>query len=120
MKERILVVDDEIGIRDLLVDLLSPLGHVIDTAANGSEAVRKVSEETYRLILLDVGMPVMDGIEAYWHIQRIAPEVNVVFISGTIDEEAFIQRLGLNDRVFTFIKKPFDLKGLRSLVERLM
>lgn len=84
---RLLVVDDEPEIREALSDLLQDLGfEVVGDAANGSEAVRRVAETDPDVVVMDVRMPVMDGLQATEEIRRRHPFVQVVMHSAYEDQ----------------------------------
>lgn len=86
----ILVVDDEPMILDLMSDVLGTLGYRVDTAANGGEASRKIEARPYDLVLTDVRMPQMSGLQLYDRILALRPEMvgHVVFMTGDmIDRE---------------------------------
>ena len=113
---RILVVDDEPVILDLLVDALSGGRHAIDTAGSGGEALRKLERGGYDLVLLDLKMPDMDGRQVFEAIAARWPQLRgrVVFASGdTVRPEtrSFIERSGQ-----PCIDKPFRLEALAALL----
>lgn len=116
IRKTILVVDDEDGIRESVREVLSDEGyHVIDTA--DSTRVRELIErEKPGLVLLDIWMPQIDGIELLKEIKRQAPEINVVMISGhgNIHTAVTATKFG----AFDFIEKPLSLDGLLLTVQR--
>ena len=116
-KRRILLVDDEEPVLDLMIDILSDLGHRIDTASNGEEAWRKVREHDYDVVLTDVRMPQMNGIELYRNLLEIKPEMEhrVIFSTGDlIDGETASFVAEVNART---IAKPFDVDEMVAIVE---
>ena len=82
--ETILVVDDDVDVSKFLTNLLHSLGYNVLVAANGLEAVDifKQNKEIIKVILLDVVMPIKDGLETYKDIKEIQPDANIIFISG--------------------------------------
>ncbi|MFT5514471.1 MAG: two-component system nitrogen regulation response regulator NtrX [Rhodothermales bacterium] len=106
----ILVVDDEAAIRRTLREILEYEGFAVEEAADGQEALDKVKLSRYDLILLDVKMPRIDGLEVLAKIAVDQPEVPVVMISGhgTIETAVEATKLGAYD----FIEKPPDLNRL--------
>jgi PAS domain S-box-containing protein len=111
---RLLVVDDEPVILDLLVDALSGDRHEVDTAAGGAEALRKLERSTYDLVLLDLKMPDVDGRQVFERIEKRWPELKgrVVFFSGDRvhpETRAFVESTGR-----PCIDKPFSLEVLTS------
>ena len=111
---RVLIVDDEPEAVELLQEFLVAKGYDVITAGDGAEAVRKVVEERPHLILLDVRMPKMDGLEALRRIREIDKEVGVIMVTGVTEEEIGRQAMALG--AFDYIVKPLDLPYLeRSL-----
>jgi UDP-3-O-[3-hydroxymyristoyl] N-acetylglucosamine deacetylase len=116
LRKTILVVDDEDGVRESIREVLSDEGyHVVDTA--DSTRVRELIEkEKPGLVLLDIWMPQIDGIELLKEIKRQEPEINVVMISGhgNIHTAVTATKFG----AFDFIEKPLSLDGLLLTVQR--
>ena len=106
----ILVVDDEGSIRRTLREILEYEGFAVDEAENGPEALEKLKASPYDLVLLDVKMPGMDGMEVLQTIAEKMPDQPVVMISGhgTIETAVEATKLG----AFDFIEKPPDLNRL--------
>ncbi|MFW5870278.1 MAG: response regulator [Candidatus Sumerlaeota bacterium] len=118
--ELILVVDDEDIILSITREILDSLGYQSISAHNGKEAVEKVREfhGKIRLVLLDLGMPVMSGVEAFPHMKEIDPDVKVVICSG-YERDASIQDL-LEQGARDFIQKPFSKRTLAETVRRVI
>lgn len=118
IEKPILVVDDEKNIRLTLVEALSSLQTEIDTAINGEEALAKLKEKDFSLILLDLKMPGMDGMEVLRRLRKIRPDIKVIIITayGTIDSAVEAMKLGAVD----FIQKPFVPKEIRALASRVI
>ena len=111
---RVLVVDDEPDARELLSEFLTAKGYAVLTASNGEEALRKVKEERPHLILLDIRMPKMDGLEVLRRVREIDHEVGVIMVTAVNEEETGRQALKLG--AFDYITKPLDFQYLeRSL-----
>lgn len=113
-KSGILVVDDEPDIVLVLGEFLAKEGFRVYTANRGEQAVEKVKEFPVDLVLLDLAMPGMDGIEALKKIKEIKPGINVIMITAYHDAEKVVSafRMGAYDCIF----KPFDLKYLRTAI----
>ena len=117
---RILIVDDEMPIRRTLRDILEFEGYDVDEAADGLECVSKVQKEKYDVVITDIKMPKMDGIEALERLQILSPETPVIMVSGhgTIDTAVEAVKKG----AFDFISKPPDLNRMlitvRNAIER--
>ena len=116
MRARILVVDDEPSIRTVLKAHLSRDGHEVLVAPGGAEAVGTLSTEPVDLVISDLKMPGMDGMELLAWCAREQPGLPVIVITahGTIDTAVEALKLGAQD----FISKPFDLDELRQAVTK--
>jgi two-component system, NtrC family, response regulator AtoC len=111
---RVLVVDDEPDAVELLQEFLTSKGYDVITAGDGEEALRKVKAERPHLILLDVRMPKMNGLEVLRQVRQIDKEVGVIMVTAVNEEETGRQSLELG--AFDYIVKPLDLEYLeRSL-----
>jgi two-component system NtrC family sensor kinase len=114
---KILAVDDEPVITDLLSRALSGLGHEVDTASDGAEALRKINLAEYDAIILDVKMPGLGGPEVLRCIEGLRPEIakRVLFITGDTvspSTQAFFQSEG-----HEALHKPFSLEELRKRLQ---
>lgn len=110
----VLIVDDEKNIRLTVSIALESLGLASDSAMNGEEALQLIREKDYRLALLDLKMPGMDGMEVLRRLRDIRPDIRVIIITahGTIESAVEAMKLGAVD----FIQKPFAPKEIRDLV----
>jgi len=114
---KILVVDDEAPVRDMIRRGLSQMGgYSVDVAQNGSEALQKIEKDVFDLVLTDLKMPEMDGIQLLRIIKGTRPEVMVVLMTayGTIETAVEAMRIGAND----YITKPVDLNDLLIRVSK--
>ena len=116
--KEVLIVDDEKNIRFTLPLALEPLELETDTACDGEEALTRLREKEFDLILLDLKMPGMDGIEVLRRIRRIRPDIPVIMITayGTIENSVEAMKIGALD----FISKPFMPERIRDLVSRVL
>ncbi|MFM7153807.1 MAG: sigma-54-dependent transcriptional regulator [Bacteroidota bacterium] len=107
---KILIVDDETPIRRTLRDILEFEGYEVDEAVDGLDCVAKVQKEKYDVVITDIKMPKMDGIEALERLQILSPETPVIMVSGhgTIDTAVEAVKKG----AFDFISKPPDLNRM--------
>lgn len=113
-KSTILIVDDEPDILLVLGEFLSREGFRVVTAGDGEQGLEKVKEMPVDLVLLDMAMPKMNGIETLRALRKVKPEISVIMITAYRDAEKVVEafRLGAYDCIF----KPFDLKYLRQAV----
>ncbi len=113
-QRRILVVDDEQTVRDILQRTLEEAGYDVITAANGQEALDKISQFDVSLVLLDIMMPGLDGFEV---LERMPQYLNipVIMLSGIRDETTKIASLGLG--ADDYIAKPFSAGELLARIQ---
>ena len=104
---KILIIDDEKNIRITLREILSHENYDVGLAENGKVALKLIQKETYDVILCDIKMPIMDGIEVLEKLNETTPETPVIMISGhgTIDTAVKAIKIG----AFDYIEKPLDL-----------
>lgn len=114
MTHRVLVADDEKSIRLTVCQALAPLKIEVDEAADGKEALRKLGGGDYDLVLVDLRMPEMDGIEMLKQMRSTGSATTAVVVTayGTIDSAVEAMKLGAVD----FVEKPFSPDELRSVV----
>jgi len=112
---RILIVDDEREITEILADLLSTELEC-ETAGSAEEALTRLRQSDFRLVISDITMPGMSGLEMVPHIKRIAPNTVVVMISGLQTVESAIEAMRLG--AFDYVMKPFDLRQVEAVVYR--
>jgi FixJ family two-component response regulator len=110
----IMIVDDEKNIRVTLSQALQPLGWETHAAASGEEALAKLGEREFYLILLDLKMPGIDGMELLRRVRALRKDVRVIIITayGTVESAVEAMKLGAVD----FIQKPFSAHDIRELV----
>jgi CheY-like chemotaxis protein len=109
---RVLVVDDELGVRELLQSLLRHLGHTSEGASCGAEALRKIEQAEFDLFFADLHMPVMKGDELAREIKRRKPGATVVLITGG-------ELPGPLPEIDRLLRKPFSLAELQDTISSL-
>ncbi len=106
--DRLLVVDDEAGIRTTLAGILADEGWAVDLAESGEAGLEKARAEAYRAIFLDVWLPGIDGLETLRQIRRLGNETPVIIISGHGSIETAVRATKLG--AFDFVEKPLSLE----------
>ncbi len=116
----ILVVDDEPVILDLMLDVLRLSGHRVDTANNGDEACRKVRSGPYDLIITDVRMPEMNGIELYRNVMEVRPELRgkFIFVTGDLIDQDVLDFLAEVNA--PTLPKPIDIRRITKAVDEIL
>lgn len=117
MKNRILVVDDDPDARKTLALLLATSGEVLE-ASTGEEALRIIDAQRPQVMLLDMGMPGMSGLEVLKAAQNGTVTMTVIVLTGKNDVELAKRALGLG--AVEYVTKPYDAKHLRDKVKGLM
>jgi len=110
--QRILVVDDEITIRNGLKEFLSLKGYEVYTASDGRSGIAKVKEVRPHIVLLDIMMPGMGGIEVLKEIKKVDPAVGVIIVTGVLDNE--VAKRTIASGAYEYIAKPIDLGYLET------
>jgi len=112
--ERILVVDDEIHACDVLEKFFNLKGYEVYTAQDGQAAINKVKEFRPHIVLLDIMMPGMGGIDVLKEIKKIDPAAGVIMVTAVADEELAKRALELG--AYDYITKPVNLNYLETVV----
>jgi len=112
--QRILVVDDEIAICNLLRKFLTSKGYDAYTALDGPTAIAKVKAVRPHIVLLDIMMPGMGGIETLKEIRKVDPRVGVIMVTAIADNELGLRTLELG--ASDYICKPLDLAYLEDVL----
>jgi DNA-binding response OmpR family regulator len=116
---RILVVDDDEQMLDMITMVLSAKGHVVAVATDGHHAIQYHRAEPVELIVTDMVMPEMDGLEVARELRRISPDVPLIAMSGSGFSEVYLEAakmLGARN----ILPKPFPLVQLVALVEEVL
>lgn len=111
---RILIVDDEQTVRDVLAEYFVEQGYQVSKASNGIEALRGLGESRPDLVLLDVRMPGIDGIETLRRLRELAPGISVIMVTANDDVDLARDTLRLG--ALDYVAKPFDFAYLERSV----
>jgi DNA-binding NtrC family response regulator len=116
MTEKVLIVDDDKDFLAIMAERMQTRGMEVATAESAAEAIRKLEEESFDAVLLDLMMPEMGGIEALQIMKRKQPEVQVIFLTGhpSVSKGVEAMKLGAMD----FIPKPVDLRELTEKIKQ--
>lgn len=115
MKTKILIVDDEERFRTTMSKLLIAEGHDAQTAGSALEALETLSNESFDVVILDVRMPEMNGVEALKRIRKIDPYLEVIIMTGyaSVDTAREIMTTG----AFDYLLKPYSIETLLEKIE---
>ena len=118
MKAKVLVVDDELHVRRLLQEIVKKAGYDVISAENGLEALEEARREQPAVIIMDIRMPVMDGMEAFGLIHSEMPEIAIILLTahGTVDTAVEAMQKG----AFDYLVKPSNVNEVRVVLERAM
>ncbi len=115
-KRKILVVDDEITVCKSIRQAIVADDHEVDMALSGEEALKKDKENAYDLIITDLMMPGISGLDLLQALKEARPEVNVIMVTGYPTIKTAVQSVKMG--AFDYLPKPFTPADLRSLVSR--
>lgn len=113
---KILVVDDDQEMRRLLEDVLTREGFHVTQAANGSEALLKIQEVSYQVIVLDKIMTDLSGLDILPEIKRLRPGAQVILITAFADRETCVEAMGKG--ATAYLAKPFGMSVLVQMVKK--
>jgi len=112
---KVLLVDDEIEVTKILSKRLGRRGYECQTAANGQEAVDAMRQFPFGIVIMDVKMPVMDGMTALQLIHAQWPKTQIILLSGHADMQLAVQ--AMTEGAFGYLMKPVDLDELLFKIE---
>jgi two-component system response regulator PilR (NtrC family) len=114
---RVLVVEDEKSMRDLLSLMLRKEGYAVEVAPSGTQAAARIAKDPlYDLVITDVSMPGMTGLELLRHVRKASPESAVILMTAYGSKETAIE--ALNEGAAYYVEKPFDLDEMKVVVRR--
>ena len=116
MSEKVLLVDDDVEFLNTLSERMRTRGMEVSTSSSGIEALEKVEKEAYDVIILDLMMPGVDGLEALKILKAKRPELQVILLTGhaTVEKGIEAMKLGAMD----FLEKPVDLSLLTEKIKK--
>jgi len=113
---RILVVDDEEIVRDMLQDTLSKTGYKVQTARDGLDAISQIENEPFEIVITDLKMPGMNGAELLERILKLNPDICVLIITAYATVESAVNAMKIG--AYDYICKPFELDEMKVVVEK--
>jgi DNA-binding NtrC family response regulator len=116
-QKRILVVDDEENARIGLSRLLAKEGFVVDSVANGFEALSYLQQQEVNLVVTDINMPEMNGIAFLRELNKSFPNTNVIMVTAYGGVESYIEAMNLG--AFEYINKPVKIEELKSILKKI-
>ena len=117
-KENLLIVDDDEGIGNVVTDLLSKLGFNVESVSSGKDALQELRDGGYTLLITDMNMPELDGIELIKIVKKENPDMNIIAMTGYDKDYTYMDVIhaGAND----FIAKPFKHGELEAKIKRVL
>ena len=112
----ILVIDDEPNIREVLVTALSREGYLVESARDGLEGLKKIESNFYDLVITDIKMPGIDGMQVLQRALEIQPEIYIIIITAYATIENAVQAMKMG--AYNYMEKPFRLEEVRLIVDR--
>ena len=116
-KYNILVVDDEESMREFLSIMLHREGYAVDAAFDGAQAVARLKEHQYDLVISDINMPEMNGLMFLRELSRKFPSTNVIMITAYGGVESYLEAMSLG--AYEYLHKPVRLDELRSVMKKI-
>lgn len=114
-KIRVLIVDDDVLFIDSLSDILKEKGYEVVAVESGKEALKKVEETPFDVVLLDIKMPVMNGVEAFKGIKKINPRIPVIMVTAYSAEDLI--KDALKEGAYGVLHKPLDIDKIIAMIQ---
>jgi CheY-like chemotaxis protein len=112
---KVLVVDDQEGIRKLLKEVLAELGYEAEVVSSGAEAVQAFTEGSFKLVLMDMKMPGLNGFETAERLKKISEDLKIILMTGFYD--SFLLEEAKNHGADGLLNKPFNLEEIQRILE---
>jgi two-component system response regulator (stage 0 sporulation protein F) len=115
---RILVVDDEEGARELFNTILTDEGYEVTLANNGQDALSRMVNGAYDLVVTDIKMPGMDGLQLLQELRKTGSQVDVIMVTAYGEVESYLKAMSLG--AAEYINKPIRIKELKRIVHKVL
>ena len=116
MKRKILLVDDDKELSEEMIDFLSAEDYLVQTAYDGLEAEKLIHMHSYDIILLDLKMPALNGVDLLKRLKNTDLKSKIILISGKPFLEKEIKKHGLESMISGFIRKPYEVKKILNTI----
>jgi DNA-binding response OmpR family regulator len=116
--KRILVIEDDREMRSLLKDYIEDAGYEVDSVEDGSEAFRKLARETFDLMITDIRMPGLSGLDILPGLKKLLPQAPIIVITAFGNEE--VHHKVLERGANAYLEKPIHLEELRILIQKMI
>ncbi len=115
-QSNILIVEDDVSMREFLSDLLTNEGYKVDWSIHGADAKKKVERKSYDIVITDIVMPEVDGVEVLKYVKEKSPDTSVIVITGysTLKQAVELVKMGADD----YFNKPFDNDDMLLVIEK--
>ena len=117
-KADVLVVDDQIGMLETFTDILEHKGFSVATAEDGFQAIKRVKEQGFDIIFMDIKMPGINGVQTFREIKKINPKASVIMMTAYSVED--LVKEAIEEGAYTVIYKPFDMDKVIQTIERVL
>ena len=114
--KKILIVEDDGALQEMLADHMADQNYLLDSATDGHEAFEKSQQENYDIVLLDLNLPDLTGLELLERIKASSPKAQVIFMSGNASKEDVIQMV--KEEAVDYLEKPFSVKDLDQALKK--
>ncbi len=119
IQDCILVVDDDVEFCDSLVDLLEGAGYKVAVVSGGRQAVNRARDEAFDVLLLDMKLPDLNGLETYRVVKQLQPSIITIIVSGYVDEMRELIGQCLSESAYTCLRKPLDMRTLLEMLKEI-
>ena len=115
-KSHVLIVDDDVGMTETMPDILEDIGYRVSVARSGYEAIEMVRKEDYNVVLMDIKMPGINGVEAFKKIKKLKPATKVIMMTA-YSVDALIKE-ALDEGAYDVIHKPLDIERVMDSIAK--
>lgn len=114
---RILIIDDSMIIREMLLELLGDMGHDVQAATQGEDGISRALKDDFDLVICDLHLPTKNGLQVFQAVHEVKPDLMFMFTDSLPDE---LGKLARETTGQAYLRKPFDIYQLREKLESLL